>query len=211
MFTDLGSLKGIKKFAVLGGTFDPIHNGHISVAREVLNKTDVEKVLFIPTGLPPHKDLYGVTDSYIRLEMTRLGVYDEKEMVVSSIEIDRKGMTYTVDTISQLRNELGEDVEFKFITGADAMHYISSWKDYKRLLKICSFIAVTRPGYKKNDLINDINKMEHSVDCNIEFIEIKPVDISSSMVREYVKVGKNISGLVPEKVAEYIEINGLYK
>ncbi len=211
MADDLVNIKGVKKFAVLGGTFDPVHNGHISVAREILQKTDIEKVLFIPSGMPPHKDIHEVTDSKTRLEMTMLAVEGEKNMCVSSIEIERKGMTYTVDTISQLKKKLGEKSKFKFIIGADAMHYISTWKDYKKLLKICDFVVVTRPGYKKNQLVSEIEDIEKNFGCDIQFVEVEPVEISSSMVRENVKKGLSVKDMVPEKVAEFIAENKLYK
>jgi len=208
---EIKSLKGIKKFAILGGTFDPIHLGHISVAEAVLDKTDVEKVLFIPSGKPPHKEREGVSDSDTRLEMAMLAIEGHKNMAVSSIEIDRGGMTYTVDTLVQLKEILGNEVEFKFITGADAIHYITTWKDYERLLHICTFIAVTRPGYNKDALAKEIEQMENHFECDIEFIEIPPVDISSSQIRENISNGISVKGMVPDKVAEYILKKGLYK
>ncbi|MDD3570738.1 MAG: nicotinate-nucleotide adenylyltransferase [Lachnospiraceae bacterium] len=211
MKDDIKILKGIKKFAILGGTFDPIHFGHISVSEAVLNQTNVEKVLLIPCGKPPHKDNEDVLDGHTRLEMARLAVEGHKNMMVSSLEIDRGGTTYTVDTVSQLKDLLGDEVEFKFVTGADAIHYIKTWKDYKHLLRICSFIAVTRPGYNKNALANEIQQMEDDFKCDIEFIEIPPVDVSSSEIRKNISNGLSINGMVPHKVEEYILKNGLYK
>ena len=208
---DLCNLKGVKSFAILGGTFDPVHNGHISVAKEILKNTDVERILLIPSGVPPHKKAEEVTKAKIRMEMLNVALENEENMVISSIEIERKGLTYTVDTIAQLKEKLGEGVKFKFILGADALDYISSWKDYKRVLKMCSFIAVARPGYDKDALIKRISSMENSMDCHIEFVSVTPVDISSSQIREWVREDKNINDLVPIEVAKYIEINGLYK
>lgn len=208
---DLETLKGAKRVAILGGTFDPIHNGHISVAKEILKKTDVEKVLFVPNGMPPHKDLEDVTSAEIRLEMARAAVENEENMYVSSIEVERKGYAYTVDTISQIKEIIGADVNLRFVMGADAFLYITSWKDYKRLLEICSFIAVTRPGYNKKELQSEINSMEAMVDCDVEIIEINPVDVSSSEIRELVRDSKSISSLVPKEVANCIQINNLYK
>lgn len=205
------NLRGIKRFAILGGTFDPIHFGHISVAEAVLNRTNVEKVIFIPSGKPPHKEHEGVTDGGVRLEMTRLAVENYEDMEVSSIEIDRDGMTYTVDTVAQLKEMLGSEVEFKFVTGADAIHYITTWKDYKHLLHMCSFIAVTRPGYNKDAMVREIEQMEDYFRCDIEFIEIPPVNISSSQIRQNISSGISIQGMVPKKVVEYIFEKGLYK
>lgn len=211
MKDDIRSLKGIKKFAILGGTFDPIHLGHISVAEAVLNKTNVEKVLFIPSGNPPHKEREGVSDSYTRLKMAKLAIEGHENMLVSSIEIDRGGITYTVDTVAQLKELLGDEVEFKFITGADAIHYITTWKDYKHLLHLCSFIAVTRPGYNKDAMAKEIEQMEAHFKCDIEFIEIPPVDISSSQIRENISNGISVKTMVPDKVEEYILKKGLYR
>ena len=211
ILTDFESLKNIKKFAVLGGPFDPIHFGHISVAEEVLEKTDVEKIIFIPAGNPPHKSYADVTTPLDRLKMTALAIEGRKNMEISSIEIDREGTTYTVDTIIELKRMLGDNVNFKFITGADAIHYITTWKNYKKLLEICDFIAVTRPGFNKKILLEEISFMEQNFKSRVEFIEIRPVDISSSQIRQRVAEGMPINGLVPKKVEEYIINKKLYK
>ena len=206
---DLDCLKNVKKFAVLGGTFDPIHNGHMAVAKGVLEKTGVDKILFIPSGRPPHKDLFEVSSPHDRLEMTKLATECDN-MEVSSIEIDRDGTTYTVDTIIELKAML-DDVEFKFVTGADALHYVTTWKNYKKLFEICDFIVVGRPGYNKSSLLSDIHYIETNLSGRIEYIELPPIDISSSEIRQLVREGKSISGFVPKKVEEYILVNKLYK
>jgi len=205
------SLKNCNCFAILGGTFDPIHYGHITTAEEILEKTEVEKVIFIPSGDPPHKRDKAVTESRHRGEMTRIAVKGHKNFVYSSIEIDRRGKTYTIDTIRQLRKELGEDKKFYFVMGADAMLLIDTWKNSKELLKICSFIAVTRPGYDTQMFENFVDDLKKREECDIRVMEIPAVDISSSEIRERIARGKSISDLVPKNVEKYISDNGLYK
>ena len=168
------------KIGIMGGTFDPIHYAHLATAEFIRDNYKLDKILFIPSGNPPHKSYADVTTPLDRLKMTALAIEGRKNMEISSIEIDREGTTYTVDTIIELKRMLGDNVNFKFITGADAIHYITTWKNYKKLLEICDFIAVTRPGFNKKILLEEISFMEQNFKSRVEFIEIRPVDISSS-------------------------------
>ncbi len=204
-------LKGCKKFAVLGGTFDPIHYGHIMAGKAVMDNTDVEKVLFLPSGDPPHKQGKNITKGAMRGKMTCLALEGYDDFVYSSMEIERTGRTYTIDTVKELKEKIGKDSEFYFVTGADAILLIETWKNYKELLGLCNFIAVTRPGYDNKSFKGFVSKLKKEYGCAIETIEIPEVDISSSEIRQKVEDGINISGLVPEKVEEYIIENGLYK
>jgi len=207
----LKSLKECTCFAILGGTFDPIHYGHITTGEEILKKTEVEKVIFIPSGQPPHKGDRVVTESRHRGAMTELAVKGRKNFVYSSVEIDRRGKTYTIDTIKQLRKELGDDKKFYFVMGADAMLLIDTWKNSSELLRICSFIAVTRPGYDTREFISFVEDLKKRQECDIKIMEIPAVDISSSEIRERISKGKSISDLVPKNVEKYIADNGLYR
>jgi nicotinate-nucleotide adenylyltransferase len=125
--------------------------------------------------------------------------------------MERVGKTYTIDTIKQLREVLGEDKKFYFVMGADAMLLIDTWKNSSELLKICSFIAVTRPGYDTREFISFVDDLKKRQECDIKIMEIPAVDISSSEIRECVSKGESIKGFVPEKVEKYIIENGLYK
>ncbi len=207
----LKALRGLKRFAILGGTFDPIHNGHLETARQILKKTDAEKVIFIPAGVPPHKEILGVTDGMRRLKMVSLALKDEPLMAVSDLEVHRAGTTYTVDTVEELRRELGEDVSFSFVMGADALFYLSSWKNYRRLLEICKFLVVTRPGYDTRRLKALVQQLEEEYHGELSFLEIPPVEVSSSQIRQAVKEGKSIRGLLPEAVEQFIRIEKLYR
>lgn len=211
MDSQLEKLKGCKSFAILGGTFDPVHTGHIEIAKSVLKQTGAEKILFIPSGNPPHKDEKTVTDKFHRLKMLNMAVEGQKDFVVSTIEIDREGKTYTIDTIRELREIFGDDVKFFFIMGADALHYIYMWKDFEELLKICSFAAVTRPGYRTAELEKDVDILTNKYGGDIHIIEIPPVNVSSSEIRDNIKSDVSIKDMVNSNVYDYIVKNRLYK
>ena len=203
-------LKKCKSFAILGGTFDPIHLGHIKTAKSILALTSVEKILFIPLGNPPHKDENNVSSAYHRLNMLNLAVEGEKDFLISTMEIERNGKTYTIDTIKELKKLLGNTIKFFFIIGTDELLLINTWKNYEELLKICSFIAVKRPGYKDKLLEDAVACLTKNYDANIRIFEIPPVDVSSSEIRKNIKNGISIKGLIDEKVLNYIKENNLY-
>ncbi len=203
-------LKKCKSFAILGGTFDPIHLGHIKTAKSILALTSVEKILFIPLGNPPHKDENNVSSAYHRLNMLNLAVEGEKDFLISTMEIERNGKTYTIDTIKELKKLLGNTIKFFFIIGTDELLLINTWKNYEELLKICSFIAVKRPGYKDKLLEDAVACLTENHDANISIVEIPPVDVSSSEIRKNIKNGISIKGLIDEKVLNYIKENNLY-
>lgn len=203
-------LKKCKSFAILGGTFDPIHLGHIKTAKSILALTSVEKILFIPLGNPPHKDENNVSSAYHRLNMLNLAVEGEKDFLISTMEIERNGKTYTIDTIKELKKLLGNAIKFFFIIGTDELLLINTWKNYEELLKICSFIAVKRPGYKDKLLEDAVAFLTKNYDANIRIVEIPPVDVSSSEIRKNIKNGISIKGLIDEKVLNYIKENNLY-
>ena len=203
-------LKKCKSFAILGGTFDPIHLGHIKTAKSILALTPVEKILFIPLGNPPHKDENNVSSAYHRLNMLNLAVEGEKDFLISTMEIERNGKTYTIDTIKELKKLLGNAIKFFFIIGTDELLLINTWKNYEELLKICSFIAVKRPGYKDKLLEDAVACLTKNYDANIRIVEIPPVDVSSSEIRKNIKNGISIKGLIDEKVLNYIKENNLY-
>ena len=203
-------LKKCKSFAILGGTFDPIHLGHIKTAKSILALTSVEKILFIPLGNPPHKDENNVSSAYHRLNMLNLAVEGENDFLISTMEIERNGKTYTIDTIKELKKLLGNTIKFFFIIGTDELLLINTWKNYEELLKICSFIAVKRPGYKDKLLEDAVACLTKNYDANIRIVEIPPVDVSSSEIRKNIKNGISIKGLIDEKVLNYIKENNLY-
>ncbi len=200
----------IKKLAIMGGTFDPIHIGHLMTAEEVRSEFDIDQVLFIPTGHPPHKDAEIVTDSEHRYLMTVLATVENPHFNVSRIEIDRPGKTYTIDTIKKIIESYGADLQIYFITGADAVHEILTWERVDELMKICEFVAVTRPGYKRRQLKAKVQELKESFECKVHYLEVPALAISSSDIRARVEKYKPIQYLVTQPVEQYIRKFKLY-
>jgi nicotinate-nucleotide adenylyltransferase len=191
----------------MGGTFDPIHHGHLVTAEAALYQFDLDEVLFVPTGQPWMKADQEVTPAEDRYLMTVIATASNPRFSVSRIEVDRKGPTYTRDTLQELRRMAEGDVELFFITGADAMLEILSWKDPEEVLAQAHFIAATRPGY-------DIAPFEHGAASRfpkVSVMNIPALAISSTDVRRRVREGEPIRYLVPEGVQTYIEKSGLYR
>jgi len=189
----------------MGGTFDPVHYGHLVAAEEALVQFNLDKVLFMPTGRPVRKTHRHVSSAEDRYLMTVIATASNPDFEVSRMEIDRPGDTYTVDTMAALRAQYGASAELFFITGADAVAEILTWKDADRFAGLCTFIAATRPGY-------DVATMagEHAPAPSVEYMEVPALAISSSDIRERVRARRPTRYLLPEAVASYIYKNGLY-
>lgn len=198
------------KIAIMGGTFDPIHMGHLVTAEAVRHEFDIDEVLFVPTGNPPHKAGMGITSAEQRYLMTVLATAANAHFNVSRIEIDREGTTYTIDTIKELSKTYGPETKLYFITGADAVHEILTWKNSEELLQMCTFVAVTRPGYQKQQLINHIEELRTQYHSSIKFLEVPALAISSSDIRKRVKAQSPIKYLVTSAVENYIYKHKLY-
>lgn len=197
-----------KRIAIMGGTFDPIHYGHLVTAEAVRSEFGIDKVLFIPTGKPPHKKRHSVSENESRYLMTVLATMDNPHFEVSRIETDREGMTYTVDTIKELKKVYKDQIYF--ITGADAIQNIMTWKNVEELLKLCEFIAVTRPGFKKEELMELVDGMKKKYGSKISILEVPALAISSSNIRYKVTNGDTIKYLLPPQVEQYINKTRLY-
>lgn len=195
---------------IMGGTFDPVHFGHLRAAEEVLQGFGLEKVIFVPSGKPPHKPLTEVSPPEHRYSMTLLATADHPRFEVSRIEIDRPGFSYTLDSLKQLRQILGREKDLYFITGLDAILSIPTWNGYRKLFELADFIAVTRPGYSI-DALSTLEKVlgkEHFK--KIHPFPVTLLAISSRDIRRRVREGKSIRYLVPESVRRYIEKERLY-
>lgn len=210
MRDEILSFMDCESIAIMGGTFDPIHYGHLVTAEAVRHKFGVERVLFVPTGQPAHKDNHFVTSNEHRYLMTVLATVTNPLFEVSRIEIDRPGATYTIDTIMQLRKLCPKNIRLYFITGADAIHQIFTWKDTEKLLTLCEFVAVTRPGFKKNELYEEIGEIRKNYESKIHYMEVPALAISSSDIRRRVVNGMPIKYLLPESVEDYVKKHGLY-
>lgn len=192
----------------MGGTFDPIHYGHLIGAEEARFRFRLEKVIFVPSGQPPHKKEYQVTPARHRLAMVLLATASNPYFIVSTEEIERPGPSYTIDTIRNYRARYGDSLDIYFITGADAILEISTWKENEKLVRLCRFIGITRPGY-------DLNQLSHRLPSSylerIDLLEIPTIDISSTELRERVRRGEPIRYLTPDAVCDYIAKEGLYR
>ena len=211
MRNEIANFRNCKSIAIMGGTFDPIHYGHLVTAEAVRHRFHVDKVVFIPTGRPAHKSHKEVTHNEHRYLMTVLATMRNENFEVSRIEIDRPGTTYTIDTIEQLKKMCRPDVRLYFITGADAIHQIMSWKEPERLLSLCDFVAVTRPGYQKNQMFEEIGEIQEKYASRIHYMEVPALAISSSDIRTRAQRGMPIQYLLPQEVEDYIHKFGLYQ
>jgi nicotinate-nucleotide adenylyltransferase len=193
-----------QRLGVMGGTFDPIHHGHLVAASEVAAAFRLDEVIFVPTGQPWQKLNREVSPAEDRYLMTVIATSADPRFTVSRVDVDRPGATYTRDTLADLRKERGEDVEFFFITGADAMAQILSWHDSETLLGMAHFVGVSRPGY-------DATLPEGLPDATVSLLEIPALAISSTGCRDRVRAERPIRYLVPDGVVSYIDKRGLYR
>lgn len=196
------------KIALMGGTFDPIHYGHLASAETVRAEFGFDKVIFVPSGNPPHKDAKTITSGEMRFHMTKLAVSQNENFGISDIEIVREGPTYTIDTVKEMKRQ--GNASISFITGADALNEILTWRNAKELLKLCSFIATTRPGYNNQTLLSHTEHLKEKYGAEIYFIEVPALAISSSEIRNRVMAGRPIKYMLPEEVERYIYENRLY-
>ena len=194
-----------RKLGVMGGTFDPIHNGHLTTAEEALVQFGLDEVVFVPTGRPWMKEHEDVSPPEHRYLMTVIATASNPRFRVSRIDVDREGPTYTIDTLRALADQ-ESDAELFFVTGADAMLEIFEWKEPQDLLALAHFIAATRPGY-------DLATLESSTATRdrVSVMAIPALAISSTDVRRRVREGRPIRYLVPEGVKSYVEKTGLYR
>jgi nicotinate-nucleotide adenylyltransferase len=187
----------------MGGTFDPIHHGHLVAASEVGSLFDLDEVVFVPTAEPWHNDNGGPAPAEDRYLMTVIATASNPRFSVSRVDIDRGGATYTIDTLRDLRAERGPDVDFFFITGADALGQIFSWRDADELAKEAHFVGCTRPGH----VLADPGLPEGQV----SLVEIPALAISSTACRARVRAGQPVWYLVPDGVVQYISKRSLYR
>jgi len=192
----------LRRVGVMGGTFDPIHNGHLVAASEVADRFDLDEVVFVPTGQPWQKDAK-VSPPEDRYLMTVIATASNPQFTVSRVDIDRNGPTYTVDTLRDLRGVYGKKSEMYFITGADALSKILSWKDAEQLFSLAHFVGVTRPGFALSDA--------HLPAESVTLVQVPALAISSSDCRARAAAGQPVWYLVPDGVVQYIAKYKLYR
>ncbi|WP_250445711.1 nicotinate-nucleotide adenylyltransferase [Actinotalea sp. C106] len=190
------------RIGVMGGTFDPVHHGHLVAASEAAARLDLDEVVFVPTGRPSLKQHAGVTPAEHRYLMTVIATASNPRFTVSRVDVDRPGLTYTVDTLADLRAERPE-ADLFFITGADAIEQILTWKDAERLWTMAHLVAVTRPGHTLS--------LDALPEDAVSLLEVPALAISSTDCRERARRGEPVWYLVPDGVVQYIAKHGLYR
>lgn len=213
------------KWGLLGGTFDPIHMGHLRCAEEILESFDLNRIIFVPASRPPHKIEADITTFYHREQMVRLAIEGNPSFSFADVENQREGKSYSVRTIEYFLEKYLKQLELYFIVGQDAFHAIQTWKEWEKLLLLCNFVVMTRPGYEYRGLQGilppdfaarfrydeGLKGWTGPTGHTIFFREVTFLDISSSNIRTRVKEGRSIAYLVPDPVRRYIIKNQLYK
>ncbi|WP_157246502.1 nicotinate-nucleotide adenylyltransferase [Nonomuraea typhae] len=195
--------QGKRRVGVMGGTFDPIHHGHLVAASEVAHHFDLDEVVFVPTGRPYQKSSREVSAPEDRYLMTVIATASNPRFSVSRVDVDRPGPTYTIDTLRDVSEIYGADAELFFITGADALEAILGWQDAEELFTLAHFVGCTRPGHTLHDPGLPAGK--------VTLLEIPALAISSSECRQRVAKGEPIWYLVPDGIVQYIGKRGLYR
>ena len=194
------------RLGILGGTFDPLHWAHLLMAEEARTRFDLEKVIFIPAGDPPHKD-YEVSDAEDRYAMALLGTASNPAFEVSRIELDRQGPSYSAHTLRELRDIYGPDAGIHFMVGADEALDLPNWHDAESLSGLARFLVVPRPGFDLGELKTRLPSRFYEA---LDFLPMSPIDISATDIRARMASGRSISYLVPKDVEAYIRKRGLY-
>jgi len=187
------------RIGILGGTFNPIHIGHLTLAKEAVRQLKLDKLIFIPSYLPPHKDQKGILDAEHRFKMVASAISGNPKFEASRIEVDLKKKSYSIDTLKKLRTQYGPDTEFFFIIGSDSLKELVTWRQIDEIFKLSAFVVAKRPGFSIEE-----------TPSQVQAITMAEMDISSTEIRKRLKEGKDISNLVPDEVRGYIKDNRLY-
>lgn len=200
----------MKRIGIMGGTFNPPHNGHLALAKRALDEFALDEVIFIPSANPPHKDPKDIIDKEHRFNMVKLAIDKKSKFTISRIELDRTGINYAVDTFNILKDIHGKKAKLFYIMGLDSINEILDWKKPLELFKLCEFIVGTRPGTKIRTFKRLVKfpPLQKEVD-KIHIMELKE-DISSSDIRKKLRAKKSVSNIVPPKVLAYIKEHKLY-
>jgi nicotinate-nucleotide adenylyltransferase len=218
-----------RRVAIYGGTFDPVHHGHVEVARRVLKLFELDEIVFVPAGVPPHKRNANITSSFHRFAMLALATEMDQGLLVSTIELDAPDRPYAVDTVERMRAKLRDQTELFFLVGADSWLEIKSWHEWQRLLTLCNFIVMTRPGYLLDrtataelpipvvnvfgvDCLQLTNMRSPNVTPHAYLTDAVQSDISAVQIRTAIKCRDfaSVRHMVPPQVAAYIEKHRLY-
>lgn len=200
----------MKRIGILGGTFDPIHNGHIGLAEDARSQAGLEKVILIPARLQPFKLDKKVTDGIHRLKMAQLAAGQAEGLEVSDYELRQEHISYTYKTLRAMKAQAGPEDRLYFITGTDAFLKLSTWNHAEEMLGRYSFLVGSRPGYREAELDACIEHLKSVYNTDIIKIQNRKRNISATEIRRRLEAGESLCGLVPEAVEQYIENHGLY-
>ena len=190
-----------KRVGILGGTFNPIHNGHLLLAEQAREQADLAEIWFMPARTPPHKSMDGIASSEHRLEMVKLAIQDHHDFVATDIELNREGPSYTINTM-EILTETYPDLSFSFIVGGDMLASLPKWHRFEELVQLVSFIGFDRPGSEVS-VVEDL--------FPVTYLKFSQWDISSTQIRDKVRSGKSLRYLVPSSVERYIKEHNLYE
>lgn len=200
----------MKRYGIIGGTFDPIHYAHLYIAYEAKEQLDLDEVIFMPAGQQPLKTKNNVTDANLRYEMVKEAIKPYDEFSISDYEIEKQGLSYTYRTLEHFKN-MNEESELFFITGADCLINIERWKEVSKIFKMCTFVVFARGGIDTSELEMQKKRIEEKYGCSIVVLKLKELEISSTDIRQRIRDGKRVDFFIPEKVNDFIIRNNLYK
>ena len=203
---------------IIGGTFDPIHFGHLRPALEIAEKLDLEEVRFIPSATPPHRWKPEATGQQ-RLDMVKLAIQGSDKFVLDDREYQREGASYTVDTLQTIRDEIGADKPLCMILGMDAFAFFTQWHEWEKILELCHIVISSRPNYDdskieswmKERVVKDTTSLSKTPAGKLYFSKVIQLDISATFIREQIKAGSSPRYLTPADVVEYMQKNSLYQ
>ena len=200
-----------RKIGIMGGTFDPIHIGHLILGESAYHQFELEKVIFMPAGYPPHKPVReGGASNEARTEMVRLAIKSNPHFELSTYEMEKKGESYSYETLEHLLSEDSE-TSLYFIMGADSLKDFDTWKEPARICKAATIVAAVRDHLESSDFLGEMNRIKDKYHADIKMLDSLNIDISSHQIREWVKEGKSLKYYVPDPVIEYIQKYKLYK
>lgn len=198
----------MERWGIIGGTFDPIHFAHIYIAETAKEKLNLQKIIFMPAGSPPHKVNMRITEASLRFKMVKAAIEGKDGFEVSDYEIQKEGKSYTYETLQYYQKQVEE---IYFITGADCLMDIEKWKNVDDIFRNSKLVVVTRPGFDQHTLIEQKNKMEKKYNGNIILLQVEGKEMSSTEIRRYIKEDKNIQEFLPNKVKNIIDKEKLYR
>ena len=198
----------VRRLGILGGTFDPIHHGHLLAAEEAYHQLALDQVLFVPAGVPPHKPARPISPAAHRVRMIELAIAGKPHFSLSRVDVDRPGPSYTVHTLELLRARWGSTPRFFFIEGNDSLSDVACWYQPQRLIALCELAVVARPGSQID--LPELERRLPGITERIHWVKIPLLEISSSDLRARIRAGRSVSYLVPREVEDYVRRHGLY-